>query len=143
MKVSGTSGIGSPAAAGGGKRQAAEGFSVGGTSESAQAGAAASATGVSGVASLDALLALQSVDSATERRRRAVRRAGRILDLLDDVKLALLDHGVGPHQLERLCAAVREERMQADDPRLDGLLGEIETRAAVEIAKLEMAREAA
>ncbi|HEX8233145.1 MAG TPA: flagellar assembly protein FliX [Caulobacteraceae bacterium] len=143
MKVNGTGGVGSPASAGGGKRQAAGGFSVGGASPAAPASGAAAATGVSGVASLDALLALQGVDGPTERRRRAVRRAGRILDVLDEVKLALLGTGVGPHQLDRLSAAVREERALADDPRLDAVLGEIETRAAVEMAKLEIAREAA
>jgi hypothetical protein len=39
--------------------------------------------------------------------------------------------------------AVRLERGGADDPRLQGLLDEIEVRAAVELAKLEMARPAA
>jgi hypothetical protein len=34
--------------------------------------------------------------------------------------------------------AVREERAGADDTRLQGLLNDIETRAAVELAKLGM-----
>jgi len=143
MKVTGSNGIGAPASPGGGKRQATEGFSIGGAASTSPAGGAAAASGVAGVASLDALLALQGVESATERRRRAVRRAGRILDVLDEVKLALLGPGVGLGQLNRLSAAVREERSLSDDPRLDTVLGEIETRAAVELAKLEMAREAA
>ena len=40
-------------------------------------------------------------------------------------------------------SAVREERATTDDPKLEGLLDEIETRAAVEIAKLERASRAA
>jgi hypothetical protein len=32
---------------------------------------------------------------------------------------------------------VREQRSLTDDPRLEGVLDEIETRAAVELAKLE------
>jgi hypothetical protein len=96
-----------------------------------------------GVGSIDALLALQEVGGPLERRRRAVRRAGVILDVLDEVKLALLDGGVPQAALERLVSAVRLERGSADDPRLQGLLDEIETRAAVELAKIEMSRPAA
>ena len=96
-----------------------------------------------GVGSIDALLALQEVGGPLERRRKAVRRAGVILDVLDEVKLALLDGGVPPAALERLMTAVRLERGGADDPRLQGLLDEIEMRAAVELAKLEMGRPAA
>ena len=66
-----------------------------------------------------------------------------ILDILDEVKLALLDGGVSPEALGRLMDAVKLERGGADDPKLQSLLDEIETRAAVELAKLEMARAAA
>jgi len=91
-----------------------------------------------GVGSIDVLLALQEVGGPLERRRKAVRRAGVILDVLDEVKLALLDGGVPPAALQRLITAVRLERGGADDARLQGLLDEIETRAAVELAKIEM-----
>jgi hypothetical protein len=40
-------------------------------------------------------------------------------------------------------SAIREQREGTDDPGLEGLLNEIETRAVVELAKLEMARAAA
>jgi hypothetical protein len=92
---------------------------------------------------MDALLALQEVDTPLERRRRAVRRGGRLLDALDQVKLALLgDESAGP-ALQRLATAVREQRVGSFDPGLDGVLDEIETRAAVELAKAEMSRIAA
>jgi hypothetical protein len=91
-----------------------------------------------GVGSIDVLLALQEVGGPLERRRKAVRRAGVILDVLDEVKLALLDGAVPPDALGRLISAVRLERGGADDPQLQGLLDEIETRAAVEMAKIEM-----
>jgi len=89
------------------------------------------------------LLALQDVGGPLERRRRAVSRAGRILDVLDDIKRGLLDGELGVADMERLRRAVRDERAGTDDPRLEGLLDEIETRAAVEIAKLEQASRAA
>jgi len=92
---------------------------------------------VSALGSLDALLALQETPPEGERRRRAVRRAGRMLDALDALKIGLLDGEVSSADLESLKSAVAEERLQSDDPRLQGVLDEIETRAAVELAKRE------
>lgn len=99
--------------------------------------------GVAGVSGLEALLALQDVGGPLERRKRAVGRAGRILDVLDEVKLSLIDGDLSSASLDRLMRAVREERQNTDDGRLEGVLNEIETRAAVEIAKLERAKIAA
>lgn len=141
MKVTGSNSMSPLSGARPGKAQGAQGgFSL------PSAGPAASATrasGMSGVNSLDALIALQDIGGPLERRRRAVGRAGRILDVLDDLKLALLDGELSPASLERLARAVREERGATDDPRLEGVLDEIETRAAVELAKLEQVRHAA
>jgi hypothetical protein len=92
---------------------------------------------------MDALLALQDVGGPLERKRRAVRRAGLILDVLEDVKVALLDGGITGHDLDRLRRAVRDERSQTDDPKLEAVLDEVEVRAAVELAKLEQAGRAA
>jgi hypothetical protein len=144
MKVNGPGGAGSVApTARGATRGADGGFALPGLSGTGET-APASRMGASlGVGSIDALLALQEVGGPLERRRRAVRRAGVILDVLDEVKLALLDGGVPQAALERLVSAVRLERGSADDPRLQGLLDEIETRAAVELAKIEMSRPAA
>lgn len=101
------------------------------------------AAGVGAVSGLEALLALQDVGGPLERRKRAVARGGRILDVLDEVKLALIDGDLSPVSLGRLMRAVREERERTDDGRLEDVLNEIETRAAVEIAKLEQAKIAA
>jgi hypothetical protein len=143
MKVNGPNGVGSAQAPRAGGRSAAGGFSVASSTESGEAAPAARLGGPSGVGSIDALLALQEVGGPLERRRKAVRRAGQILDVLDDVKLALLDGGVAPAALDRLMIAVRQERAQTDDARLEAVLNEIETRAAVELAKLEVSRSAA
>ncbi len=98
---------------------------------------------VAGVGSLEALIALQEVGGPLERRRRAVSRAGRLLDSLDAVKVALLDGRMSPAILEGLARGVREQRQATDEPGLESLLNEIETRAGVELAKLEMARSGA
>ena len=97
---------------------------------------------VSSVGSLDALIALQEIGGPLERRRRAVSRAGRLLDTLEALKISVLDGAVTPAVLQALAKGVREERSRTDDPGLEGVLDEIETRAMVEMAKLERAQAA-
>lgn len=143
MKVTGTGGVSQasgakPARAGGG-----DGFRIVGAPASAAPAQVSSAGGVGGVMGVEALLALQDVESPTERKRRSVRRAGRLLDELDGLKIALLGGELSHAQLEGLGRAIREQRAATDDPKLEGLLDEIETRAAVELAKLEVASHAA
>lgn len=142
MKVTGASGVGSAGGASA-PRKAAAGFSVSGLSAQPAAAPVQHAGGLSSVGPLEALMALQEVEGPLERRRKAVSRAGRILDVLDEVKLGLLDGGVDAASLRRLVSAVRSERGEAEDPQLKGVLREIEARAAVEMAKLEMSRQAA
>ena len=144
MKVSGTGGLSQtsgakPArgASGGG------GFSVSGASAPAAPTQVSSVSNVTGVMGVEALLALQDVESPTERKRRSVRRAGRLLDELDGIKIALLGGELSQAQLDALSRAVREQRSATDDPKLEAVLDEIETRAAVELAKLEAAGRAA
>lgn len=144
MKVSGTGGLSQssgarPAKGGGG----GEGFRVAGPAAPAAPAQVASTGGVSGVMGVEALLALQDVRTPTERKRRSVKRAGQLLDVLDELKVALLGGELSASQVERLARTIREQRMETDDPKLEGVLDEIETRAAVELAKLEAARKRA
>lgn len=126
-----------------GASRAGPAFSVGQAGGASETQQAAPTAGVTGVSSIDALLALQSVGGPLERRRKAVGRAGRILDVLDEVKIALLDGAIAPDSLNRLLGAVQDQREATEDPRLESVLDEIETRAAVELAKLEQLRAAA
>ncbi len=104
---------------------------------------AAVALGVSAVGSVDALIALQEVDGPLGRKRRAIGRAGRLLDELEALKLSMLDGEISETGLRRLATAVREQREATSDPDLEALLDQIETRAAVELAKRETALRAA
>ena len=145
MKVTGTGG---PSQTSGAKATrsagaASSGFSIAASSAPAAPTQVSSVSSVSGVMGVEALLALQDVESPTERRRRSVSRAGRLLDELDGLKVALLGGDLSQAQLDRLARAVREQRAATDDPRLESVLDEIETRAAVELAKLEAASRAA
>ena len=141
MKVNGSSGAGG--AAGPAKSRASVN---GGTFSLPSSGAAAGASpvtaagSVAGIMNLDSLLALQSAGGPLERKQRAMRRAGKLLDVLDEMKLGLLSDAPGEGNLDRLQAAIRDQRESTDDPGLEAVLNEIETRAAVELAKLEMSR---
>jgi hypothetical protein len=88
-------------------------------------------------------MALQGVEDVMERRRRAVRRGSGILDRLEELKLAMLSGEAGGSALERLARTVREDRPQDADESLNGLLDQIDLRAAVELAKADLRRSAA
>jgi hypothetical protein len=109
------------------------------------AGAAAKATGVSGatgpmgVGSIDALLALQGETADDILRRKAAGRAFNLLDLLDDIKIALLEGGVPRSKLNALLGALNVQRDETRDERLESVLDEVETRAMVELAKYDRA----
>ena len=145
MKVSGPAG---PTSAGGVRAArptpAAGGFEPVSTASAAgETHGPMAASGLSAVSSLDALIALQDVGGPLERRRRAVGRAGGILAALEGLKLDLLDGQLTPGAIHALTRAVREQRALTEDPGLEGVLDEIETRAVVELAKLEGATHAA
>jgi hypothetical protein len=145
MKVSGPSGPGVTSSAAP-RRPAAPAapFAPAAPATALDAPASLSAAGrVAQVSSLEALIALQEVGGPLERRRRAVARAGHILAALEDLRIELLDGRLSRRAMLALTHAVRDQRSLTDDPRLEGLLDEIETRAAVELAKLDTARVAA
>ena len=94
---------------------------------------AASAT--SGVGGLDSLLALQGVEDSGERRKRFARRGKSALDLLDELKAELLAADLRRETLSRLQGTLAELTEKSGTPGLDDVLGEIELRVAVELAK--------
>lgn len=92
-------------------------------------------TAASGVAGLDSLLALQGVEDAGERRKRFARRGKSALDLLDELKAELLAADLRRDTLRRLQGTLAELTEKSGTPGLDEVLGEIELRVAVELAK--------
>lgn len=96
-------------------------------------------TSIAAVGAMGGLLGAQEVDEREAQRRKAMKRGRFTLETLEKLRDALL-MGALPHstlaQLEKLVA---EERREAThDPLLSSILDEIEVRAAVELAKLEM-----
>ncbi|PZO08558.1 MAG: flagellar assembly regulator FliX [Alphaproteobacteria bacterium] len=141
MKVTGPSGPSAPQGAR--PARTSGGFSLPQTGASASAHAAATTAAPAGVGDVSALMALQGVEDVMERRRRAVRRGSGILDRLEELKLALLSGEAGEGSLEKLARTLREERPVDADAGLNGLLDQIDLRAAVELAKADLRRSAA
>jgi len=139
MKVTGTGGVGQTGGSRGPKAAGGDGFRLPDGSAPAATSQASGVAATNAVMGVEALLALQDIGGPLERRRRAVGRASRLLDTLDEIKIALLEGQLDAGDLQRLERAIRDQRAATDDPRLEELLDEIETRAAVELAKLERA----
>lgn len=87
------------------------------------------------LAAIDALLTLQAVPEAGDGRKRALKRADHMLDLLEDIRLGLLEGLVPRLKLESLLRIVEMRRDDVGDPRLNVVLDEVELRARVELAK--------
>lgn len=138
MKVTGASGPSAPQ--GSRPARSAGGFSLPAAGGAHAASAAVATAAASGVGDVSALMALQGVEDVLERRRRAIRRGGGILDRLEELKLALLNGEAGEGTLESMSRALREERPIDADSALNGLLEQIDLRASVELAKAEMRR---
>jgi hypothetical protein len=136
MRILGTNAATQAAPAVGARRAAASGFSLD-RAETPQM--ASGSTPLRTVGGIDALLALQGADDPTERRKRAVRRGGLALDVLDDLKVALLSGDLGPSLLQRLKAIAADRDPVSGDQGLDSILGQIDLRVAVEIAKMTRA----
>ena len=93
------------------------------------------ASSLRSVSTLDALMALQGVDDPTERKKRAVAKGRNALDMLDTLKVGLLDGSVDGSTLARLKVAADGLTEGSGDSGLDTVLGEIDLRVAVELAK--------
>lgn len=102
--------------------------------------AIAAASGGAPIAPVDALIAIQEVADATTGRRSAILRGRTMLDLLDDVRLGLLEGTIPASRLIALADTVRGKRDEVSDPRLAEVLDEIELRAAFEAAKVQLDR---
>lgn len=133
MRINGTTAPARTASSTAPKRSGTGGFSV---AEDEAATAANPVASLRTIGGIDALIALQGEDEPGQRRQRAARRGRTALDALDELKVELLGGTPGPSTLQRLKSAATSLREASGDPRLDGVLAEIELRLEVEIAKM-------
>jgi len=115
--------------------QGAPGSSFAVTPQPGEAGGPARTAAAPPMAGLDAILALQAVEDRGGGRRQSLRRGRRVLDQLDEIKVALLEGRVPVELLDRLVASIGT-RIDSGDRELEAVMDEIELRARVELAKL-------
>jgi hypothetical protein len=98
---------------------------------------ASAAGGVGGVTALDAILALQTEEPLAQRRARQARRGKDALDALERLEHGLV-MGRAPGVLKPQLEGLRRAAQPTGEAGLDDILREIDTRLAVELAKLDM-----
>jgi hypothetical protein len=98
----------------------------------------AQASGVRAASSLDSIMALQTLGFDPHRRGRQVKRGAKTLDALEALARAHLE-GAAPDAQRLQLVALQKDVERTGDPGLDSVMDEIDVRAAVELAKLEMA----
>jgi Class II flagellar assembly regulator len=132
MRVYGPNGTALASAPASARRSSGGTFSV---SEQETPRRTTAASSLRAISTLDALMALQGVEDPTERKKRAVAKGRNALDVLDKLKLGLLDGSVDGPTLARLKVAAEGLTENSGDPGLDTVLSEINLRVAVELAK--------
>jgi len=132
MRIYGANGTAFATKPGAARRSAGATFSV---TEQESAAATGQTAGLRAISTVDALLALQGIEDATERKKRAVAKGRNALDVLDRLKLGLIDGSLDQSTLARLKVAAEGLTDESGDPGLDAVLSEIDLRVAVELAK--------
>ena len=115
-------------------RRVGGGFAV---AEESSADAPSPTAGLRAITSVDALIALQGVEDPTERRKRAVTQGRNALDVLEGVKLGLLEGTLDSSAVGRLKSIAETLKQSSGDQHLDAVLAEIELRVEVELAKVQ------
>ena len=94
-----------------------------------------------GIASVDALLAAQTAeDPAQEKAKKRMQdRAEDILSKLNELKVAMLSKSITVGHMISIADVAATHREKINDPVLTSILDEIDLRAHVELAKLQVA----
>ncbi len=132
MRIYGSNGAALASAPATARRSAGGSFNV---SEQEQPRNSTAAGSLRAISTVDALIALQGVEDPTERKKRAVVKGRNALDVLDTLKLSLLDGSVDRSTLARLQVVAEGLTEETGDPGLNTVLSEIDLRVAVELAK--------
>lgn len=107
--------------------------------ESEVDGPAPLSRGVTGVRAIEGVFAAQEVDpDGSNAKRRARARADKLLSRLEALRMALLTGDLPADCLPGLIEAIQQERPYVQDPDMTALLDEIDLRAQVELAKLDL-----
>lgn len=94
--------------------------------------------GSAGISVSDAIFAAQMVNGEEERekRRQMLRRGDTLLEKLEEIRDGLLLGYISKDKLIEISRYVKETKINTADEKLAELIGEIELRVEVELAKL-------
>ena len=106
--------------------------------ESGEAPAAAATSDITATSALN-FLALQEIPDEYIARKKLVQKGNAMLDTLEKLRRQLLSGPLSPHLLLDMEQQLIQQRQVVDDPKLHAIIDDIELRAAVELAKLQMA----
>lgn len=97
----------------------------------------------SSIASVDALLMAQATEDPAQKKaqKRMRERADSLLDKLNNLKMAMLTGQVNVGHMVSIADIAATHREKITDPELSALLDEVDLRAQIELAKLEIARD--
>jgi len=94
--------------------------------------------GLNPVASVGALLAVQEYGNEEEKRKKKIEHGKNLLSYLDEIHSGLLAGSISPQTVKNLATEIRSKQQDIADSHLNELLKEIEVRAEVELAKIEL-----
>jgi hypothetical protein len=132
MRIHGSNGTALASAPATSRRAAGGSFTV---SEQESPRNTAGASPLRAISTVEVLIALQGVEDPRERKKRALAKGRNALDVLDRLKLSVLDSTLDQSTLARLQVAAEGLTEGSGDPGLDTVLSEIDLRVAVELAK--------
>lgn len=94
--------------------------------------------GTAGIAVADAIFAAQMVDGEEEKakRKQMLKRGNTLLEKLEEIRDGLLMGYISKDKLIEISRYVKETKINTADEKLAELIGEIELRVEVELAKL-------
>ena len=90
------------------------------------------------VSSVDAVVAMQEIAADNKDETRAKNRASLILDKLEDIRMGLLLGQIPKSKLEELSKILKVARENSVDSNLLEIIDDVELRAKIELAKLEI-----
>ncbi len=95
-------------------------------------------SGTAPITSVNSLLSIQEMQTSTDGRSKGIQRAKGLIEHLEVIRHGLLLGQIPKKRLLNIVKALEAQREKNMDPDLVQIINDIELRAKVELAKLEM-----
>jgi hypothetical protein len=90
------------------------------------------------ISAVDSIVSIQEISVESDGKNNAQKRASKMLEKLEDIRVGLLLGEIPRSNLEELSKVVRSTREESIDSNLSEILDDIELRARIELAKLDI-----